>query len=1000
LEKSFLEVDGLQDPNVGEGNGPGNQLADDMLWRQLKTVPAFRALLRSVEARFYQNIEIPEPVLDLGCGDGHFAQMISSKSLTTGIDPWWGPLRKAQKASVYELAVQSLGDRMPFADGYFASIISNSVLEHIPDIQPVLHEANRVVKPGGFFIFTTPSHYFTEYLGGAGMLERFKLNRMADSYRRFFNYISRHERTDSPDQWVQRLAQAGFSVERWQYYFSKEALRTLELGHVQGIPSVIMHFLTGHWIIAPWRSNLRLTERWVRPYYEEKPPETGTMILFIACKRSNEPIQAHLPPAMPIETTRLIPTANEAGHPNRAIGLDEEILSEASETQQLSDSTIDEQPQTTPSRSMSRYLSFGLILLSLVAAVFALSILRGQNDAAGGSPAAALPWLGLSLGSLLLFSHLARKRTTPNQRQMNWSEIPRRRWLVIISFLLVLVAGRLGSDFSTERSPLLSIILWVMAISLAIYGLWDGKHVSRASKGRSHLQRWEIVTVIILFLIALLIRYVNLTNHPFVLSGSEASIGLDAWRVATGQIRTPFGAAWLSNPTFPLFLMALPINLLGRTVLGVRFLSPLAGALAVVAIYFIGRRFWGPAVGLVAAILLAGSQVYVHFSRLGLHNIWDPLVTLLSVGMIYVAWQQHSRFLWLFTGLAVGLNAYFYTSAHLFPLILVGIILALLLDREEFWEQRYHLLTAGIIALIVSLPQLIFYRNNPSIFMERVNSLGIFQSDWLVQEVNRTGQSAATVLTDQLWRGIMAFFGGIDTSTAYNSGTALLPFWVAILFALGIGLALWRLRQLRYSLLLIWIGVTVVFAGALLVNPPSSHRLLYALPAVFLLIALAITWLVQQLFDALKFPRRLLLPAVATIAILLATVDMVFYFGSYQNEHRFADRNTEIAYEIANYLNTLEGQWTAFFHGPPNMYADFPTFPYLIREWQGDLRMVDVGEEGTLSPETTSSNNVYIFLPERSLEIESIQAANPGGHLLKFSGQHADPLFFAFEAGS
>ena len=29
---------------------------DDLLWRQLKTVPAFRALLRAVESRFYRQL--------------------------------------------------------------------------------------------------------------------------------------------------------------------------------------------------------------------------------------------------------------------------------------------------------------------------------------------------------------------------------------------------------------------------------------------------------------------------------------------------------------------------------------------------------------------------------------------------------------------------------------------------------------------------------------------------------------------------------------------------------------------------------------------------------------------------------------------------------------------------------------------------------------------------------------------------------------------------------
>jgi SAM-dependent methyltransferase len=275
---------------------------DDLLWRQLKSLPAFRALLRAVEARFYAYIPLPEPTLDVGCGDGHFAQMtFPGRTVAAGIDPWWGPLRKAVRTGQYGLPVQALGDRLPFAEDHFASAFSNSVLEHIPDIQSVLNEVSRVLRPGARFVITTPSHHFTEYLGGAAFFERLRLGGLAGRYRAFFNAISRHAHTDSPETWAGRLAEAGFAVERWQYYFSRGALRALEWGHVQGVPSAVLHALTGHWIVAPWAGSLGPTERWVRPFYEEEASlDAGAYLLLIARKRANGPIPVHLPPPRPL----------------------------------------------------------------------------------------------------------------------------------------------------------------------------------------------------------------------------------------------------------------------------------------------------------------------------------------------------------------------------------------------------------------------------------------------------------------------------------------------------------------------------------------------------------------------------------------------------------------------------------------------------------------------------------------------------------------------------
>lgn len=272
----------------------GENDVDDLLWKHLKTVPAFRALLRSIEARFYQDIDLPEPILDLGCGDGHFASLTFAQPLLAGIDPWWGPLSKARKSGVYQFVIQSLGNQLPFPNNYFGSVISNSVLEHIPDVQPVLNETSRVLRPGGRLVISMPSQYFTDYLGGAQWCEKLGLNGLANTYRRFFNRIARHAHTDPPERWAKRLVKAKFEIDQWQYYFSKKALHALEIGHIQGLPSALIHFLTGHWILAPWRSNLRYTERWVRPYYEEEFPEFGTMIIFIAHKVEEPVIQANL----------------------------------------------------------------------------------------------------------------------------------------------------------------------------------------------------------------------------------------------------------------------------------------------------------------------------------------------------------------------------------------------------------------------------------------------------------------------------------------------------------------------------------------------------------------------------------------------------------------------------------------------------------------------------------------------------------------------------------
>ena len=87
--------------------------SDDFLWQHLKDLPAFRALLRAVEARFYQELlPLSEPVLDVGCGDGHFASVAFPRPLAAGIDPGSAVLGEARDRGFLPHARPGPGQRL------------------------------------------------------------------------------------------------------------------------------------------------------------------------------------------------------------------------------------------------------------------------------------------------------------------------------------------------------------------------------------------------------------------------------------------------------------------------------------------------------------------------------------------------------------------------------------------------------------------------------------------------------------------------------------------------------------------------------------------------------------------------------------------------------------------------------------------------------------------------------------------------------------------------
>jgi SAM-dependent methyltransferase len=240
-------------------------------------------MVRAVEARFYQDIDLPSPTLDVGCGDGHFASVTFTRKLEVGLDPWEGPLRKAARLNAYNGLVLADGAQAPFSDALFASAVSNSVLEHIPHVEAVLEETARLLKPGAPFIFCVPNHQFLSALSVSNACDQIGLRLLGNAYRAFFNRISRHQHCDPPEVWQARLEASGFHLERWWHYFSPQAFHWVEWGHYFGLPSLVIHWLTGKWIIAPAHWNLILTDRLIRRFYEQDAKcEQGVYTFYIA----------------------------------------------------------------------------------------------------------------------------------------------------------------------------------------------------------------------------------------------------------------------------------------------------------------------------------------------------------------------------------------------------------------------------------------------------------------------------------------------------------------------------------------------------------------------------------------------------------------------------------------------------------------------------------------------------------------------------------------------
>ena len=108
-------------------------------------------------------------VLDLGCGGGFMAEALARRGATvTGIDPSAGAITIAERhAAAEQLAisyVKASAENLPFADSCFDHVVCVDVLEHVGDLDAVIGEIRRVLRPGGTFAFDTINRNFLAQL--------------------------------------------------------------------------------------------------------------------------------------------------------------------------------------------------------------------------------------------------------------------------------------------------------------------------------------------------------------------------------------------------------------------------------------------------------------------------------------------------------------------------------------------------------------------------------------------------------------------------------------------------------------------------------------------------------------------------------------------------------------------------------------------------------------------------------------------------------------------
>jgi len=289
-------------------------------------------------------------------------------------------------------------------------------------------------------------------------------------------------------------------------------------------------------------------------------------------------------------------------------------------------------------------------------------------------------------------------------------------------------------------------------------------------------------------------------------------------------------------------------------------------------------------------------------------------------------------------------------------------------------SARKFLVHSGLIALgflVAAMPLLVYYHTQPEALFSRFNQVGIFQSGWLSQATQSTGQSEVVVILEQFKKAFFSISYYADRSFHYYPERPFLGFVASIFFVLGTVVSVIKLREKCYFWVLGSLVLILTFGAALLENPPQSQRLVLLAPVLAALVSIGIVHFSGLLAASVKLSKRTAGGISLACALWIGVSSVWFYFFEFTPRRTYGNPTAYIATEMARFINSQESIEEVVFFGAPFMYGDFGTLKFLVR----DTPIIDVIDpiQGDALVFNVDEKVLYIFHPERRNEFDLLQ---------------------------
>ncbi len=362
--------------------------------------------------------------------------------------------------------------------------------------------------------------------------------------------------------------------------------------------------------------------------------------------------------------------------------------------------------------------------------------------------------------------------------------------------------------------------------------------------------RLWIIELVVVLLAVIFFRFYHLDSSPPGFHYDEAYNGLDSYALtmqSLGEWPIFFNNNFGREPLL-IYLLAIVQTLAFPAPIVLRSVMAFIGALLSVGLFWLGwelglalkinhHRFalWSALVPLT----ILWSQI---FSRYVIRAELFAFLLVLFWAALWHAWRQGGWLTWMLAGIFGGLTFYTYIPSRLIPFMLAPFLVwAYWRSKSRIVKDAPKLIIAALTALIIALPLMWYFWNNPVAFWTRTDQVNMFQ------------QGAYAILHNVVAVIKMAFLEGDQNIRNNIPGRPVLDPVMTIPFLLGLAALVRRWRQPAAIFLGVWWG-TMLTPTILSDFAPNFSRAIGAMPVFVLIVALGLERTTSWL--TLRFPSR------------------------------------------------------------------------------------------------------------------------------------------------